>query len=39
MDLGELGPDENIQIFSQMTPQGRTWGAKKIPVAPERIGE
>ena len=39
MDLGELEPDDNIQIFSQMTPQGRTWGAKKIPVAPERIGE
>lgn len=29
VDLGWKEPNENIQIFSQMTPQGRTWGAVK----------
>jgi hypothetical protein len=31
VDLGRKEPNEDIQIFSRMTPQGRTWGAVKIP--------
>ena len=42
MDLGELGPDNNIQIFSQMTPQGRTWAPKKYrrkQIEPNELGK
>ncbi len=31
VDLGWKESNEDIQIFSRMTPQGRTWGAVKIP--------
>ena len=30
-DLGDLGPIDDIRIFSQMTPQGRAWNAVKTP--------
>ena len=40
MDLGELGPDDNIQIFSQITPQGRTWAPKyrRKQIEPNELG-
>jgi hypothetical protein len=31
VDLGELGPVDDIRVMSQMTPQGRTWSAVKTP--------
>jgi hypothetical protein len=31
VDLGWKELNEDIQIFSEMTPQGRKWGAVKVP--------
>jgi hypothetical protein len=31
VDLGDLGPIDDIRIFSQVTPQGRAWNAVKTP--------
>ena len=33
VELGELGSIDDIRIFSEMTPQGRTWNAVKTPGA------
>ncbi|HKD29844.1 MAG TPA: hypothetical protein VKC66_28525 [Xanthobacteraceae bacterium] len=39
VDLGDMGPGEQIWVGAQDTPRGRTWNAAKIPadVPPEQV--